>query len=90
MSRVRNKLDQFGMLLEKMSDSRVDLVSRREGRVMSDSEKGVIVGQLRRQLSTASIRAASQCLLDRIHQCGEGAALAARRRKVNHALWRRG
>ena len=53
---------------------------------MSDQERGVVVGQLRRQLSTASIRAASQCLLDRMHQCGEGAALAAKRREVNLVL----
>ena len=45
-----------------------------------------MVGQLRRQLSTASIRAASLCLLDRVHQCGEGAALAAKRREINLVL----
>ena len=46
----------------------------------------MIVGQLRRQLSTVCIRAASQCLLDRMHQCGDGAALAARRREMNLVL----
>ena len=69
--------------IEQMADSRVNLVSRREGRQMSDQEKGIVVGQLRRQLSTACIRAASQCLLDRMDQCGEGAALAAKRREVS-------
>ena len=53
---------------------------------MSEQERGVIVGQLRRQLSTASVRAGSQCLLDRMHQCGEGAALASRRREYCHLL----
>ena len=48
---------------------------------ISDAEKGVVVGQLRRQLSTASIRAASNCLLDRMHQCGQGAQMAAKRRE---------
>ena len=74
------------MMLEQMADSRVAVVGRREGRQVSDQEKGVVVGQLRRQLSTAAIRAASLCLLDRMHQCGEGAGLAARRREVNHQL----
>ena len=68
-------------LVDKMADSRVALVARREGRELSDHEKGVVVGQLRRQLSTASIRAANNCLLDRVHQCGQGAQLAAKRRE---------
>ena len=71
-------------LIEKMADSRVDMMARREGRHLSDQEKGVVVGQLRRQLSTASIRAASNCLLDRMHQCGEGANMVAKRREVAH------
>ena len=49
---------------------------------MSDQERGVVVGQLRRQLSTASIKAASLCLLDRMNQCGVGAALAAKRPEI--------
>ena len=45
---------------------------------VSFQEKGVVVGQLRRQLSTASIRAASMCLLDRMHQCGEKGSLGSK------------
>ena len=86
MEQFNKVSDDTHMLIEKMADSRVALVSRKEGRGMSDNERGVVVGQLRRQLSTASIRAASQCLLDRMHQCGEGAALASKRREVNFAL----
>ena len=71
-------------LIEKMADSRVDKMARREGRHLSDQEKGVVVGQLRRQLSTASVRAASNCLLDRMHQCGEGANMVAKRMEVAH------
>ena len=69
-----------------MAISRVDLLARRDGRELSDQEKGVVVGQLRRQLSTAALRASSNCLLDRMHQCGEGASLAAKRREVNVQL----
>ena len=57
------------------------MVGRRDDRQLSDHGKGVVVGQLRRQLSTASIRAASNCLLDRMHQCGQGAQMAAKRRE---------
>ena len=63
--------------MERMAESRVAMVARRDGRELSDHEKGVVVGQL----STASIRAASNCLLDRMHQCGEGAQMAAKRRE---------
>ena len=62
------------------------MVARREGNLLSEQERGVVVGQLRRQLSTVSIRAASNCLLDRMHQCGEGASLAAKRREVSTFL----
>ena len=72
------------MLLDMMADMRVSKVARMEGRSRSDEEKGLIVGQLRRQLSTASLRAAMSCLLDRMHQCGEGGSLAAKRRETNH------
>ena len=64
-----------------MAQSRVKLLARREGRQLSDNKKGVVVGQLRRRLSTAAIRAGSKCLLDRMHQCGQGAQLAAKRRE---------
>ena len=73
-------------LIDQMADSRVDMVARREGKLLSEQERGVVVGQLRRQLSTASIRAASNCLLDRMHQCREGASLAAKRREVSTIL----
>ena len=43
-------------LLDQMDDSKV-AVGRRGGRQVSDQEKGAVVGQLRRQLSTESIRA---------------------------------
>ena len=74
--------DDTHMLIEQMADSRVSLVSRREGRQMSEKERGIVIGQLRRQLSTTSLRAGTQCLLDTMHQCGEGASITAKRREV--------
>ena len=84
--RVRRQLDQFGelvglvvgqfneisndthQLIDEMAKSRVEKVARLEGRQISGHEKGLVVGQIRRQLST---------------KCGDGAALAAKRREVN-------
>ena len=76
-------------LIDIMADSRVKMMARRDGRQISDKEKGVVVGQLRRQLSTASIRAASNCLLDRMHQCGQGASMVAKRGGRCPTGWRR-
>ena len=41
----------------------------------------MVVGQLRRQISTASVRTASNCLVDRMQQCGQEAQMASKRRK---------
>ena len=70
-------------LIDEMAKSRVEKVARLEGRQISGHEKGQEVGQIRRQLSTTSIRSANMCLLNRVNQCGDGAALAAKRREVN-------
>ena len=81
VGRFNEVSNDLSNLLESMAESRVRMVARRDGRQLSDHEKGVVVGQLRRQLRTASIRAASNCLLDRMHQCGQGAHMAAKRRE---------
>ena len=44
-------------------------------------EKGVIQGELRRQLSVVNLRASMACMLDRLHQCGEGGRLRNRRQE---------
>ena len=84
VGRFNEVSNDINNLIEIMADSRVNMVARRDGRHVSDQEKGVVVGQLRRQLSTACIRAASNCLLDRMHQCGQGANMVAKRREVSH------
>ena len=48
-------------------------------------DKSVIVGQIRRCLSVAAVRANATCLLDRLHQVGRGVREANGRRDV--ALW---
>ena len=70
-----NELSEGGhMLLDAMASSRAALVERRTGMASHDAkmEKGVIQGELRRQLSVVNLRASMACMLDRLHQCGEG------------------
>ena len=42
---------------------------------------GIVVGQIRRMLSTASVRAQAQCLLTRMSSVGEGVGQAYKRRQ---------
>ena len=81
VGRFNEVSNDLNNLVENMAESRVNLVARRDGRQLSDNEKGVVAGQLRRRLSTAAIRAGINCILDRMHQCGQGAQLAAKRRE---------
>ena len=79
-----NELSEGGhMLLEAMASSRAALVERRTGMARQDvkSEKGIIQGELRRQLSVVNLRASMSCMLDRLHQCGEGGRLRNRRQE---------
>ena len=79
-----NELSEGGhMLLDAMASSRAALVERRTGMASHDAkmEKGVIQGELRRQLSVVNLRASMACMLDRLHQCGEGGRLRNRRQE---------
>ena len=70
-----NELSAGGhSLLEAMACCRAAKVARASGLHSRDvvKEEGAIVGELRRQLSTVNLRAIMSCLLDRLHQCGEG------------------
>ena len=77
-----NELSEDGhMILEAMACSRAEKMERSTGRASLDKkmEQGVIQGELRRQLSVVNLRASMACLLDRLHQCGEGGRLRNRR-----------
>ena len=79
-----NELSEGGhMLLEAMASSRAALLERRTGMAHQDvkAEKGIIQGELRRQLSVVNLRASMSCMLDRLHQCGEGGRLRNRRQE---------
>ena len=60
-------------LVEAVAESRVAVRARRagEGGLIKSVEKGVVVGELRRQLSVVNLRASMTCLLDRLEQAGE-------------------
>ena len=51
-----------------------------------EKEKGEVVGELRGQLSVASIRASMSLILNRMNQVGEAAALVGRRREVGRQV----
>ena len=75
ISTLCNELSEVGhMLLDAMSSSRAALVERTTGIASHDAkvEKGIIQGELRRQLSVVNLWASMSCLLDRLHQCTMG------------------
>ena len=79
------------VLLDAMADSRVSKLARASGlqKGRFEAEKGLAQAQLRRWLSTVSLRAAMACTLDRVHQIGDGAALISKRREETMVMERR-
>ena len=71
------------MLLDAMASSRVARQEWRSGLAATNTamEKGVVMGELRRQLSVVNLRASMSCLLDRLHQAGEGGRMRGRRQE---------
>ena len=51
------------------------------GKEGTEAELGLLVGQIRRMLSTVNVRAQAQCLLTRMNSIGVGVGQAAKRRK---------
>ena len=70
----------FHDLLSKLATSKVEYISRTEGRNLSASERGLLLHQMRRRLSVTIIRAQSSCLLSRLGHYSPGAKEAAKRR----------
>ena len=65
--------------------SRIRAVGLQKGRESTKGEMGVLVGQLRRLLSTAAVRSQAECLLSRMRGVGRGTTAANRRRQ--RAVW---
>ena len=76
------------VLLDAMAAGRVPKLARtsciQQGR--HKVEIGIAQAQLRHWLITASLRAIMACMLDRVTQRGEGAALVSKRKVVTLAL----
>ena len=73
-------------LVKVLGDTKLATRARAMGREGSDNELGVIIGQIRRNLSTAFIRAQNLCLINRLGFLGEGARAAAGRRDLTKRL----
>ena len=71
------------LLLEAMASSRVAMLERKTGMASTNArvEVGVVRGELRRELSVVNLRASMACLLDRLHQAGEGGRLRGQRQE---------
>ena len=68
-------------LVRILAESRVAHRVRGRGRVASENELGVVMGEVRRALSLDFVRAQAMCLLSRLTFLGEGARAAAGRRQ---------
>ena len=68
-------------LVQLLAESKVKAMGLSRGREGTEAELGMLVGQIRRMLSTVNVRAQAQCLLTRMNSIGEGVSQAAKRRK---------
>ena len=68
-------------LIQNITDSRSNYLELTRGRPASDGERALMLGQIRRRISVASVRANANCLLDRLKLVGPEAGKAAERRR---------
>ena len=73
----------FHDLLAKLSKAKASHIGQMEGRHLSESERGLLLHQMRRRLSVTIIRAQSSCLLSRLGHFSPGAKEAAKRRALS-------
>ena len=67
-------------LVQTLAESRLKFQGLQRGRPGSDHELGVLVGQVRRRLSLAAVKAQVDCLLGKLHQVGPGNTQLAKKR----------
>ena len=68
-------------LVHHLANSRLKAEGLQQGRESGKGELGVLVGQVRRMLSTTAVRAQAECLLSRLRHVGGGAGAADARRQ---------
>ena len=66
--------------MHELAASRLKAEGLQQGRETVKGELGVLVGQMRRLLSVASVRAQAECLLSKLRQAGGGVGAANKRR----------
>ena len=69
-------------IIRAVAEARVMFLAGETGRPITDAWMGKVLGQHRRSLSAAFVRAQSACLVSRMGHLGVGAREAAARRKV--------
>ena len=67
-------------LVHHLANSRLKAEGLQQGRETAKGELGVLVGQVSRLLSFASVRAQAECLLSKLRQAGGGLGAANKRR----------
>ena len=67
--------------MQRIAECRVKAMGLQQGRDTYKGEMGVLVGQVRRILSVAAVRAQAECLISRVRWAGGGAGLARKRRQ---------
>ena len=67
-------------LVQNLAESRLTFLGLRRGRPGSEAVLGMCVGQVRRRLSMAAVKAQVDCLLAKLHQVGPGNKQLAKRR----------
>ena len=95
MDRVQRKLEDFWgirvlvfgearegvqILVHVLAAIRLKVDGLQQEREATKGELGVLVGQMRRLLSVASVRAQAECLLSKLRQAGGGVGAANKRR----------
>ena len=72
-------------LVQNLATSRAKSVALQRGREGGEGELAGIVGEVRRRLSVAAVKAQADCLLNRMSSIGKGAVAAGKRRQW--AMW---
>ena len=67
--------------MEFLALSREQFVATSTGYSMGSQERSLLIGQIRRRLSTAFIRANSLCTISRVSNTGPGSRASAKRRE---------
>ena len=68
-------------LVNIIAESRLKHQGLKFGKPGSKYELGMLVGQVRRRLSVATLKAQVNCLLSRLHQVGPGNSQLAKKRE---------